>query len=314
MKLVAPDYYTDFKCIADKCRHSCCVGWEIDIDEKSYERFMKMPGDFGERVRKSITMGEEGPYFHMTNDGKCPFLNEKGLCDMIIAEGEESLCQICADHPRYRNFWSDREEIGLGMCCEAAAMLILGRKEPVKDVILEDDGGNEELSEEEAEILEYRNLLIEMAQDRTKPVKERVNDMLYELGMSENIAYARWAEFLMGLERLDDAWADRLETLFDEYDGASGLDDFETAFEQLLTYLIRRHVPESACDCDVEVCALYVILMWSVMRRMCEVFACEYGKITLPDIAEIARLYSGEIEYSDENIGAVMNEICEKGL
>ena len=314
MKLVAPDYYNDFKCIADKCRHSCCVGWEIDIDEESYERFMKMPGNFGERVRRSITMGEDGPYFHMTNDGKCPFLNENGLCDMIIAEGEDCLCQICADHPRYRNFWSDREEIGLGMCCEAAALLILGRKEPVKDVILEDDGEDDVLSEEEAEILEYRNLLIEMAQDRTKPVTERVNDMLYELGMSENIAYARWAEFLMGLERLDDEWADRLETLFDEYDGESGLDDFETAFEQLLTYLIRRHVPESACDCDVEVCALYVILMWSVMRRLCENFARECGKITLPDIAEIARLYSGEIEYSDENIGAIMNEICEKGL
>ena len=32
MRIIAPDYYREFHCIADKCRHSCCIGWEIDID------------------------------------------------------------------------------------------------------------------------------------------------------------------------------------------------------------------------------------------------------------------------------------------
>ena len=32
MKIIAPNYYPAFRCIADKCRHSCCIGWEIDID------------------------------------------------------------------------------------------------------------------------------------------------------------------------------------------------------------------------------------------------------------------------------------------
>ena len=35
MKLFAPEYYKQFKCIADKCTHSCCIGWEIDIDEEA---------------------------------------------------------------------------------------------------------------------------------------------------------------------------------------------------------------------------------------------------------------------------------------
>lgn len=314
MKLVAPDYYNDFKCIADKCRHSCCVGWEIDIDEESYVRFMQMPGKFGERVRKNITMGEDGPYFHMTNDGKCPFLNEKGLCDMIIECGEDCLCQICDDHPRFRYFWSDREEIGLGLCCEAAGELILGKKECVKEIVLEDDGEKDALSEEEEEILEYRKALIDVIQDRSMTVMERVQDILYDLNAGENVDYARWGEFLTGLERLDDAWADRLEGLGEEYDGEADLSEFETAFEQLLVYLVWRHVPGNACDYDVEVCVLYAILMWFIVRRLCENFITECGKITLPDIVEIARLYSSEIEYSDENIYAIMNEICEKGL
>jgi lysine-N-methylase len=32
MKLRAPKYYLDFACIADRCKHSCCIGWEIDVD------------------------------------------------------------------------------------------------------------------------------------------------------------------------------------------------------------------------------------------------------------------------------------------
>jgi lysine-N-methylase len=32
MKLIAPDTYPEFCCIADRCRHSCCIGWEIDVD------------------------------------------------------------------------------------------------------------------------------------------------------------------------------------------------------------------------------------------------------------------------------------------
>ena len=35
MKLYAPGYYKRFACIASKCRHSCCVGWEIDIDPET---------------------------------------------------------------------------------------------------------------------------------------------------------------------------------------------------------------------------------------------------------------------------------------
>ena len=37
MIMLVPNYYKDFLCIADKCRHSCCIGWEIDIDEETLE-------------------------------------------------------------------------------------------------------------------------------------------------------------------------------------------------------------------------------------------------------------------------------------
>ena len=31
--LVYPDYYPEFRCSASACKHNCCIGWEIDIDE-----------------------------------------------------------------------------------------------------------------------------------------------------------------------------------------------------------------------------------------------------------------------------------------
>ena len=40
MILRVPSYYKTFQCIADKCEHSCCIGWEIDIDEDSYDYYM----------------------------------------------------------------------------------------------------------------------------------------------------------------------------------------------------------------------------------------------------------------------------------
>lgn len=44
MILRVPSYYKTFQCIADKCEHSCCIGWEIDIDEDSYEYYMGIGG------------------------------------------------------------------------------------------------------------------------------------------------------------------------------------------------------------------------------------------------------------------------------
>ena len=39
MKEVFPNYYKKFKCIKDKCKHNCCIGWEIDIDEDTMDLY-----------------------------------------------------------------------------------------------------------------------------------------------------------------------------------------------------------------------------------------------------------------------------------
>ena len=48
MKTIVPNYYKNFRCIADKCRHSCCVGWEIDVDDATMEKYKLIEGDMGD--------------------------------------------------------------------------------------------------------------------------------------------------------------------------------------------------------------------------------------------------------------------------
>lgn len=154
MKEIGPDYLREFHCIAGACQHTCCEGWEIDIDEDSLPRFLKMPD-----IAPQISM-EETPHIRLLPGERCPFLNRDGLCEMILRHGEDVLCQICRDHPRFRNYWTGRVELGLGLVCEEAGRLILGRETPMRLVVLSDDGENEELPADEAELLEQRNRLL----------------------------------------------------------------------------------------------------------------------------------------------------------
>ena len=112
-----PFYYNTFKCIADKCSDNCCIGWEIEIDSDTAEYYKSVGGAFGKRLSENIS--EENSF--ILKGERCPFLNEKNLCDIIINCGEEHLCQICRDHPRYFEWFADKKEGGIGLCCEEAA-------------------------------------------------------------------------------------------------------------------------------------------------------------------------------------------------
>ena len=62
MNIYVPEYYASFRCIASRCGHTCCAGWEIDIDGESLARYDRLPGEFGERVRRCVSR-EGTPHF-----------------------------------------------------------------------------------------------------------------------------------------------------------------------------------------------------------------------------------------------------------
>lgn len=303
MKLIAPDYFPKFRCIADKCRHSCCIGWEIDIDPDTREKYRLVPGNFGVRLNASIVDGEVSSFILGANE-RCPMLNQSGLCDLIITLGEENLCQICADHPRFRNFYADHTEIGLGLCCEEAARLILTQEAPMQLVTLEDDGHNAELPEEEAELLALRAELITLTQDRIRPLSDRLDALLDAVDFA--IPEKDWAAVYRELERLDPAWDDALDTLAAAF--AAYPTSLQIALENFCVYLLYRHLPGALEDDDIPGRVAFCVLSTRVLAALC---TAKEG-CTITDLIDFARIYSAEVEYSEDNIAALLDALWEE--
>ena len=199
MNIWVPDYYRDFHCIASRCRHTCCAGWEIDIDEEALQRYLSEQGLLGEKLRASIET-EGTPRFRLDERERCPFLTEENLCELILERGEEALCQICRDHPRFRNFWTGRIEIGLGLVCEEAARLILTREKPMELVLLSGDGKGR-LPEDELYLLSEREKLFRQVPEVAGNGPEarlleylifrHIADALYDGRLEERVAYVQ---------------------------------------------------------------------------------------------------------------------------
>lgn len=308
--MIRPDYYDQFQCIADKCRHTCCAGWEIDIDEKTLEKYKKMKGRMGQKLQENIVVGET-PHFRLGEKERCPFLNSCNLCEIILECGKDYLCQICSDHPRFRNVLCGKEEIGIGLCCEAAAKLILGKKE--KTVFI----GKEEIKEAgenplERKIFQARETAFSIIQNRTISMEERAEQVLekFQVRMPEKTE-TEWAGFYSSLERMDDSWTGELEKLKRDLKEERSLPHLEIPFEQFFVYLLYRHLPQAQDDMDIKVQIGYVYQNYKLLRMLCIRKEEETG-CSLLDLMELARLFSSEIEYSEENTDAILDLIWEE--
>ena len=123
-----PDFYDRFRCRAAACRHSCCKGWEIDIDENTLDLYQSLSGTWKEKMDAAIVYEESGAHFRLTEEERCPFLQQDGLCELIRALGEDALCDICALHPRFYELAGPYELAGLGLSCEAVCDLLLSEE------------------------------------------------------------------------------------------------------------------------------------------------------------------------------------------
>ena len=198
MRTYVPDYYHNFKCIASKCKHTCCQGWEIEIDNDSLKRFSTY-SDIKKHIEYSDASNSinEQPHFKLKVGEVCPFLQDNGLCKMIITHGEDMLCQTCTDHPRFRNYWADRIEMGIGLVCEEAARIILSSDHPLKLVNAENTTYDfTDSSEDEQWLIEERNFLLSQITDngpfaRLKEylIYRHIPDALYDDRLEERIQY-----------------------------------------------------------------------------------------------------------------------------
>ena len=292
MLFVRPDFYDAFQCTASRCRHSCCVGWEIDIDKESLARWDQIGGDFGSRLRESVAR-QPTPHFVLTEGERCPLLRPDGLCELILQAGEESLCDICASHPRFYQEYPDRLEAGLGLCCEEAARLLLAADGPLR-LTLDGEAGDKAAP---TPLLRRREALFRILAEESERLSARMERCLalYGEGLPAFDPGAA-AEFLLGLERMDEAWTDLLTRLAKE--GTAALEPRLSAgpYGRLAAYFLYRHFaagPEEEAPARLRFACFAAQLLCALAA-----FA---------PLEEAVRLFSAEIEYSDENVEKLLD-------
>lgn len=185
-----PSYYSQFHCIGGSCPDSCCIGWEVDIDEETYNYYKSLKGPFGDRLRAHIREDGTDRYFPLCEGGRCPFLNRENLCDIITQLGEESLAQVCMEYPRYFLEEGDYEQIDLSLSCMELGRIFFEDPDPIEYI-------REEMPDADADanpipdtalngrlvhVLDIRDDCIAILEDRSRTLADRFLEILHLYG------------------------------------------------------------------------------------------------------------------------------------
>ena len=296
MELSAPKYYSKFQCVADRCTHSCCVGWEIDIDAATLAYYRSLPDELGAAICKGIAEDEAGAHFALCANGRCPNLDARGLCRIISALGEEALCDICREHPRFYHRVGNRLECGLGASCEEAARLILAEEDyasllPVGDA----DGQQNEQAASDFDVIARRAAVFSILSDHSRSYEERLRLIEVHHAVPLKMDEERLRALLDSLEYLNEQHRAQLLDCCGEDSVPHG--DAALACERFLAYLIYRHASKERTEAGFRL-AVGVAL---VMERLFRCMLCRQGISCI----ESAVTVSEELEYSEDNTDAI---------
>ena len=125
MKIIRLNCFDGFRCLSDKCEETCCKGWEITVDDETYKKYVGLNDEFSKRITGEIKRDKRG-YVFKNKNGKCPFLNENGLCDVQSRLGEDYLSEVCYNHPRFFVDFGNVREITYSFSCPKVCDMLLG--------------------------------------------------------------------------------------------------------------------------------------------------------------------------------------------
>lgn len=295
MKVVYPEYFKNFRCIASECEDTCCAGWEVVVDKASAEKYKCAKGEIGERLRNEMKTDSEGDIIFTLKNGRCPFLDECNLCDIYKALGENSLCHTCTMFPRFVEDYGGTSEMGLGLACPEAARMIVnfsGSRELQSEFNSDAPMMNSIDPEEYFTFVSLRKKLFVLADDSSLSFEEKLIKLLTLCG-DENPRIPKAGEYinkLLSLDILTDRWEELLS-----------LNIKNKAFchnkelSNILYYYIYRYFLRGVYDGDILSKARLCVMACVVINALSDE----------NNIADIAHLFSKEVEYSAENISTV---------
>lgn len=389
MILRVPDYYGDFECTAGWCKDSCCIGWEINIDEETAEYYESVPGEFGDRLHTAMYENEDGDIsFRLGKKKRCPFLNGENLCDICVHLGEELLSEVCTEYPRFSLWYADVQQKCLSLSCEEAGRILFSKEEPVEFVEMElpgevefedeyfDEGVNEEdfpnessdfysvrewgysgADREKKVFLEQTQTeAIAILQDRSKPIELRMKEYLSyltwiqekinrtDVDAGESLAYTeeelnedipvmdfalleptyeqyeKRMNIFKELEVLDGEWESVKKNLQDKLSSSTYNDYFlafstsdaylDRDYENLLVYFTFRYFMNSYYNMDVLSYGKLAVVFTLMLRDMDMLrFDENGGAFSRADRVDTVRIFSKEVEHSEENVEYVREEL-----
>lgn len=232
VKMRYPSYFKEFKCIGGKCKDSCCVGWDVDIDKITFKQYYKVQ-DKEMRIMFQKSVHNNDDYLSADVDygkvklksGKrCPFLDEEKYCMIYSKLGEEYLSNVCTSFPRVTNKVDGCYEMSLDVACPEAARILLLKEEGIEFEESEETLGKHIVSSDiDTKSEEYNNTPVkyfkEIRDFSIKIIKNRkfnLSQRLYILGDFINILE----------EELEDNYSDAPKFI-EKYDMNSVSDSYE---------------------------------------------------------------------------------------
>lgn len=126
-----PQYYTNFKCKASKCRNNCCSNWKIPVSHQEYNKLINMEcsDDLYRRVimafvEPDFSTEERYRYISFNWLGECPLQDQK-LCTIHRDKGEDFLPRICRLYPRSFKSINGQNYVSCSGSCEAVIERLL---------------------------------------------------------------------------------------------------------------------------------------------------------------------------------------------
>lgn len=321
MIYIKPSFYDDFKCTASKCSDNCCIGWEIDVDEETLKKYNNIQGSFGDEIREKIEKSPDGSKcFKLSENDRCPFLNNENLCRIYINRGEDALCDICKNHPRFFEWFPGVTECGLGLSCEEVCRILLSDDKPFELLETNDFKPINLESKEDTVVSDAyifisglrQNILNVLFSDKGSFYEklERVIDDA-ERFCGEELPLRKNKEIIeayKNTEPIDEKWTQYIEELWknsDKYLEKRKVfkEEFKNdkLYPKILAYIFYRHLTKAAFDMDIvsRVCFCLESIRFIEISDVKTYY--EKGELTLKDRIENLKNWSKQVEYSAEN-------------
>ena len=130
--------YPHFHCLGGECPYSCCKGWQVAVDDETWEKYQAVQGAYGRGLRFHVYKMKGERYLRKLFDC-CPYWNSDHCCQFQVNGETDLMPLICRVYPRDSIGCDVETEVTLELSCIAAARMFLDHPERLVFVPVEEN-------------------------------------------------------------------------------------------------------------------------------------------------------------------------------